>query len=185
MKIIKDDIWNWYEKGYHVVIPTNGYVNKVGECVMKRGLAYQAKKLFGKLSIALGNLINQHGNHVYYFERQRLVTFPTKHSWRDEKSDLQLIEASCKELVSLMQKFPTINIVMPKVGCGAGKIEWNSVAPIIQSFFGAFSDKRFLIVDNEQGDANQDFRGVNKDNIRGLNAKLEEQIVDITPDKKK
>ena len=62
MKIIHEDIWNFYEKGWHIVIPTNGYVNKRNECVMKKGLAFQAKKLFGKISFALGNLILKHGN---------------------------------------------------------------------------------------------------------------------------
>lgn len=179
MKIVKADIWKYYEQGWHVIIPTNGYVNKLGECVMKRGLSYQAKKLFGKLSIALGNLINQHGNHVYLFERQRLITFPTKHSWRDPYSDLKLIETSCKELGLVLKQFPNLKIAMPKVGCGAGKLEWDDVAYTINEIFGSLSEDRFCIVDNEQGDASQDFRGDNTENIRGLNAKEDEQIIDL------
>jgi hypothetical protein len=179
MKIVKDDIWLWYEKGWTVVVPSNGYINKLDECVMKRGIAFQAKKLFQKLSFAVGALIKQHGSHVFYFERQKLITFPTKHSWRDEKADIKLIQQSCLELVKLWNQFPDLKIAMPKVGCGAGKLEWDEVAPVVQGFFGNFSKDKFVIVDNESGDCNQDFRGKNKENIRGLNAKLEEQIIDL------
>ena len=177
MKIIKDDLWLWYEQNWHIIIPCNGFVNKVGECVMKRGLAYQAKKLFGKLSIALGSLINAHGNHVFFFERQRLITFPTKHSWRDTYSDLKLIEQSCKELTAMIKPFPSIKIAMPKVGCGAGKQEWKNIYPIINKYFGSLSDKQFVIIDNESGDCNQDFRGKNEKNIRGLDAKEEDVFI--------
>ncbi len=183
MKIIHDDIWEFYEKGWHIVIPTNGSVMKTGECVMGRGLAFQAKKLFGKLSFALGKLVNDYGNNVYLFERQKLITFPTKHNWKDSKSDEKLIERSCKQLLTVMQKFPDIKVAIPKVGCGAGKKEWDMIAPMIYEYFGGYSDKKFCVVDNEQGDANQDFRGKNKEKIRGLDAKLEDQIIDIRSDK--
>ena len=174
MKIIKDDLWNWYEKGWTIVIPSNGRTNDLGEVVFKRGLSFQAKKLFGKLSICVGKLILKHGNKVFLLERQKLIIFPTMHSLRDRKSDMELMRQSCEQLVIYMKQFPEMKVAMPKIGCGAGKMEWKNVAPLIQEFFGAFSSKRFCIVDNEQGDANQDWRGQNKENLRGIHATEEE-----------
>ena len=39
MKEVKGDIWNFYNKGYWIVIPTNGTVKRNGEAVMGRGVA--------------------------------------------------------------------------------------------------------------------------------------------------
>lgn len=165
MKIVKDDIWDFLNRGYCVVVTTNGYVNKTGEAVMGKGIAYQANKLFKGLAFALGKLLRDKGNHVYYFERQKLVTFPTKNNWKD-KSDIKLIEQSCRELVSLLKTFSQIKVAMPKPGCGNGKLNWEEVAPMIAHYFNSFGD-RVIVVDNEQGDAGQEWRGKNKENVKG------------------
>lgn len=165
MKIVKDDIWEYLPKGYCIIIPTNGYVNKNGEAVMGRGIAYQAKKLFKGLSFALGKNLKEYGNNVNYFERQKLITFPTKHNWK-EPADLQLIKKSCEQLRILMEKKPEIRIAMPRVGCGNGKLSWDNVRPILMDYFASL-DSRMIIVDNESGDCGEYYRGKNKENIVG------------------
>lgn len=164
MKYIKADIWKYLEKGWHVVVPTNGWVNGGGENPMGRGVAYQANKMFHKLDFALGSLLRKNGNHVFYFARQKLFTFPTKQGWKDPAS-LELIEQSCKELKAFMNKFPDIKVAMPKVGCGWGWLTWDKVKPIVEANFGEFSEDRIVIVDNEQGDT-KEWLDDNKENIR-------------------
>lgn len=177
MKIIKKDIWDLLEEGWHVVIPTNGHVNSDGQAVMGRGLAYQCNKLIKGMSIALGKLIKAHGNHVFLFDRQKIITFPTKHFWRDN-ADLELIKESCIKLKVLMETRPTIKVAMPKVGCGNGKLTWEQVAPIIQEILSSkFSQDRFMIVDNEQGDAHQEWRGNNFFNQRGRSDKKDKPTI--------
>lgn len=166
MHIVKDDIWEYLEKGWHIIVPTNGHVNKDGKAVMGKGIAYQAKMLIGGMETALGNLIKKHGNHVFYFERQKLITFPTKHHWK-QPADIDLIAESCEKLKVLMKDRPNIKVAMPKVGCGNGKLEWDKVASIIQANFGQFPESRFLIVDNEQADAGTEWRGKNVWNKKG------------------
>ena len=43
MKVIKGNIWEYWKKGFNIVIPTNGYIKRDGSCVMGKGLAFQAK----------------------------------------------------------------------------------------------------------------------------------------------
>lgn len=167
IKIVKSDIWKFLEQGRVIVVPTNGYVNKDGKAVMGKGLAHQASKLFRNLDFALGNQIKKDGSNVFYFPRQRLIMFPTKDNWKNP-AEIDIIINSCKALKRLMEVNSELRVAMPKVGCGWGKLEWDKdVAPIILQFFGSYDDKRFVIVDNEQGDAGQDFRGDNLENIKG------------------
>lgn len=177
MKIIKKDIWDFIEEGWHIVVPTNGHVNSDGQAVMGMGIAYQCNKLIKGMSVALGKLIKRHGHHVFLFDRQKVITFPTKHHWK-EKANLELIKDSCLKLKSLMEMKPEIKVVMPKVGCGNGKLDWDHVAPIIQEILGEkFSQDRFMIVDNESGDCRTDWRGNNPDNIRGFGDKTNKPTI--------
>lgn len=163
MKIIKEDILKWWHKGYYILIPTNGWVNSQGEAASGRGLAMQVKKLFGNFSKILGKLLIDSGNQVYVIDKIRLITFPTKGYWKDP-SRLNLIEESCKQLANILIDHLTIKLVMPKVGCGNGGLEWNQVEPILNEYFSEFGD-RVIIVDNDQGALNY-YMGDNPDNIK-------------------
>lgn len=173
MKIIKEDIWKYVEKGYTVVVPTNAHVNADGKAVMGKGIAYQASKLYKNLDVALGNQIKKEGSKVFYFPRQRLIAFPTKNHWKNP-AEISIIVESCKALKRLMETNSELKVVMPKVGCGWGKLDWDKdVASVVTEFFGSYDSKRFMIVDNEQGDAGEVWRGDNKENIKGREDKDE------------
>jgi len=134
MKEVKGNIWDYYDKqGYWVVIPTNGFVKKTGEAVMGRGLALQAKEKVKGLSYILGDKIREYGNHVFIIG-DGIVSFPVKHNWY-ENADLKLIEQSALELKELMKvKNFKPGIVMPKVGCGNGRLYWGYVKPILRQY---------------------------------------------------
>lgn len=146
MQEVKGDIWNYYDKGNWIVIPTNGTVKANGEAVMGRGLALRAKLKFPQLPFALGRFINAYGNVVFVsnlqgkgFKAIRLITFPVKNHWK-ETASLHLIERSCNQLVYVApQNFP---IYLPRVGCGNGRLDWEDVKPILERYL----DDRFIVV---------------------------------------
>ncbi len=140
MKQITDNIWK--AKGNWIVIPTNGYVNKLGECVMGRGLALQAKSRYPKLALELGTLIEMNGNHCFLLRPYHLISFPVKPVWW-VKASLELIEHSTKELISLVNKSNEIGILLPLVGCGNGKLQREQVLPILNRYL----DDRFTLVE--------------------------------------
>ena len=134
METIKANIWNFQGKGY-IIIPTNGFVKRNGECVMGAGLAKQAKLRFPTLPLELGAKIALCGNHVFHWDLYGLITFPVKHSWI-ENADPYLIEQSAVELSQYYEEGYKLGadlpkIYMPQVGCGNGKLNWSDIEPII------------------------------------------------------
>lgn len=172
LKVIKKDIWSkeHFRENCAIVVPTNGWVNKDGNAVMGAGVALQASKLIGGLKPTLGKMIKEYGNVVFFFPIRRddkkynIVTFPTKHSWKD-KANIDLINKSCLSLKSIAEQNNELMIYMPKVGCGNGKLDWNNdVEPIVNKHLSQFSD-RITIVDNESGNT-KEWRGDNEQNKR-------------------
>ncbi len=129
------DLWDYHDKGYYVIITTNGFVKKNGECVMGRGVAQQAKQRFPELPKKLGETINKWGNRPYCFSKYKIITFPTKHVWW-ENSDIELIVKSARELViNIVSRRYTDKIYMVRPGCSNGGLEWTVVKPRIKDIF--------------------------------------------------
>lgn len=131
MKEIRGNIWEYWEDGYYIVVPTNGFVKKDNKAVMGRGVALQASQKFTTLSKSLGARIRLKGNNVYFWEEFRLITFPVKNNWW-ETADTQLITKSCIQLAKIAKEF--YPLYMPKVGCGNGKLNWEKVRPLLYSY---------------------------------------------------
>lgn len=135
MQEISGDIWE-LDCRYRV-ITTNGVVNSSGKAIMGKGIALQAKNRYLdhyphiNIDVILGKLIKAHGNHVYFI-CDNLISFPTKHHWR-ENSDIELIRRSAIELVTLLG--PRLNcddiVLLPPVGSGNGRLEWKNVKRVI------------------------------------------------------
>lgn len=73
-----------------VVVTTNGVIRKNGDAVLGKGQALEAKKLVPGLEHQLGEYLRRYGNRAFYMGVHRvgdrltsLVTFPTKHHYRD------------------------------------------------------------------------------------------------------
>lgn len=185
MREVKDDIWSyWKRKDWCVIVTTNGHINKGGEAATGAGLARQANILFKGFDKMLGECMRQEGNRLYYFKDARIITFPTKKHWRDN-SDITLIKESCLQLKKLMDEIPDLKIAMPKVGCGFGRLKWAKIKPILEKYFGKYSDKRFVIVDNNQG-ATKEYLKDNPDNLVDMHDKSNKVIIEdadyrITP----
>lgn len=124
------------------VITTNGTIKKNGECVMGRGCAFEAKQKWPKLPKVLGDSLRKWGNKVQYFEEFNLFVFPVKHEWY-QQADPTLIVTSAIELQErALQSWNTI--VMPRPGCGNGKLEWKYVRELLKPIL----DDRFHVIHN-------------------------------------
>jgi len=136
----------WMTECDIVCIPTNGILNSKGHLIMGKGVALQAKIRCPELPKILGEMITRHGNRPFLvtsLDGKLLASFPTKGHWM-ERANLNLIEESCKVLVGIVSAFTEPKIVaLPRVGCGAGELTWETVKPVLERYF---TTDNFLIV---------------------------------------
>ena len=140
MLIQQGNLWEFHSQGYWICIPTNGIVNSQGLLVMGKGVALEAAQRFPGLRANWGELVKAEGNQPIPYPPGRLISFPTKHHWKDP-SDLPLIRASATKLTSwwhlvassyTMAHKEILPLCLPKVGCGCGGLDWESqVEPIL------------------------------------------------------
>ena len=140
---VKGNIWDYYDEGNWVVIPTNRTIKRNGEAVMGRGVALQAKLKRPDLPLFLGDLIRDFGNQVYRFDQWRLLSFPLKDNWW-ELAKLSLIEVSLVQLKQAVGFASGVRsrVYLPRVGCGNGGLDWKDVKPILERYL----DDRFIVV---------------------------------------
>lgn len=117
-------------------ITTNGTVKKNRACVMGRGNALEAKTLIPGIDSILGEAILAHGNRVILLEvladGTKLFSFPVKHNWW-ERADLDLIARSAGELAEMADLLGLHKVILPRPGCGNGRLQWAYVEPILSS----------------------------------------------------
>jgi hypothetical protein len=97
----------------------------------------------------LGDAIALGGNHVYHLFYQTLgegkqvslLSFPVKKNWW-ETADIELIKHSCIELVAMADSEQWTKVIIPRPGCGNGKLDWTVVRENIKDLL----DDRFLII---------------------------------------
>jgi len=133
---IDKNLWDFDCKEYYRVITTNGCIKKDGTAVMGKGIALQANQKYPLLSTKLANHIETYGNVVGIFPNYKIITFPTKNNWRNE-SNYKIIQKSCDELVlNWLADYKNIGkVVMPKVGCSNGGLDWFKVRNILYKNF--------------------------------------------------
>lgn len=132
MREIKGDIFELMETGLYdaFCITTNGFIKKNGECVMGAGIAKACKEKYPSLPLYLGGLITAYGNHCMYLGHF-MFSFPVKHNWF-ENADPVLIERSCKELMRIINNKGFTDVLLPRPGCGNGKLRYEDVKPILE-----------------------------------------------------
>ncbi|MEM3116791.1 MAG: hypothetical protein QW136_00070 [Nitrososphaerales archaeon] len=123
-------------------ITTNGTVLKNGNGVMGRGCALEALQKWPFLKKVLGEKIRASGNHCQILaevDGVRLIMFPVKHQyWED--ADIELIKRSCVELTEMSKRWRDDGtwksfgreILLPRPGCGNGRLSWENVKPEIE-----------------------------------------------------
>lgn len=147
----------WTEPADARCITTNGYIKSNGALVMGAGVAGQAQSRYPKFPKVAGEAVAKFGNHVFPFTTRELrsesmftptdkaifITFPVKHKWY-EAADLDLIVRSAHELQELVDKLDLKKVLLPRPGCGNGRLSWDDVKPAID-----FLDDRIVVVTNQ------------------------------------
>lgn len=145
MKEIFVNIWDYQKPNNYIGVTTNGVVQEDGRLIMGGGIAKEARDRFKNIDWFIGFLVKTEGNNVYMLGSQKVFTFPTKTDpWK--RSDLKLIEQSCKQLKEFMAKLPNIEgFYLPRPGCGLGGLNWKTeVKPIVEKYF-ADEDRLFIV----------------------------------------
>lgn len=145
-----DSCWDDLGPPIWRVIPTNGARNALGRAVMGRGLARQIANRLPEFPAQLGKALLQGGNVLHYWGHYGLITFPVKRTWVDRASPA-LICQSCKQLVELLQDkhFEDSFVLMPRVGCGNGGLDWQAVRVILEEELEAVADRIAIIYSAE------------------------------------
>lgn len=156
---VTGDFWQILRCGPHelkvwdaAVCPINTTLNSSGALVMGAGLAKDFKEYRKYLDHHWGAHISNTQNYgtqvlieADHSLSRFLIGFPTKTDWR-APSNIDLITRSALQLRALIIPLNLRHILMPRVGCGLGGLDWNEVKPVLHKIFGEFSD-RFTIVE--------------------------------------
>lgn len=69
-------------------------------------------------------------------QRTEIILFPTKNNWRNP-SEYEYIRDGLWEIKKMVEEGEIIDtIAMPKIGCGLGGLDWNTVYFMIESILG-------------------------------------------------
>lgn len=128
------DAWDLFDSDDKNIlcITTNGFIKKDGSNVMGAGIAKECKQRYSGIEYTFGNLIKENGNIVQPIEN-RILAFPVKHFWY-QNADIELIKESCKQLRAIALFNKDKKFILPRPGCGNGKLNWSYVKEIIKDF---------------------------------------------------
>lgn len=132
MREVFGDMFSYVGRpGFKICITTNGFVKNDGTGVMGAGCAKKACEYNPDLPRLLGLSIRARKNVVANLTEQ-FISFPVKHNWW-EKADVVLIGESLRELKRKALAQPELKFILPRPGCGNGKLAWEDVKYIIES----------------------------------------------------
>jgi O-acetyl-ADP-ribose deacetylase (regulator of RNase III) len=64
-----------------------------------------------------------------------IINFPTKQDWR-HPSKLEWVAAGLQDLRRVLLAEGIASVALPKLGCGLGGLDWNTVRPLIEQALG-------------------------------------------------
>jgi hypothetical protein len=123
MREILGELWSYYgREPYIVLVTVNGNLRSNGKAIMSKGCAAEARLKIPGIERLLGAHLHGYG------------TFPVKVNWW-EKADLALIVQSAGELAKMAahKKFADKIFILPRPGCGVGKLQWSEVKPLLEA----------------------------------------------------
>tara|TARA_R110001583_G_scaffold123825_8_gene275249 strand:+ start:693 stop:1208 length:516 start_codon:yes stop_codon:yes gene_type:complete len=160
MKNIKGDLWEHVGRTDLICITTNAFVKSNGQAVMGKGCAKEATIRYPGIAAKLGRktlkksppvagLVKDRGTYICSFMvKPGSAIFngsnAVKHMIPKFKvgdlvpgwaclADIELIKASAKHLMEIMDGHEFKSAVIPRPGCGAGELKWSEVEPILQT----------------------------------------------------
>ncbi len=129
-----------------IVIPVNWTTKRNGDAVMGAGVALEAARRWPELPQRLGLSIHFAGgpapqHYVMSKDGQHVVCFPTKGDWR-MLADITAIKIQVPVLVRMADHFDWQTVVMPRLGCGLGQLQWDDVRAVLAPLL----DDRFIVL---------------------------------------
>lgn len=130
IEYIEGDI---FESPAQVIVNT---VNTVG--VMGKGLALSFKQRYPEMFERYKSVCEKHlltvGKLMLFYEPDHwLLLFPTKENWRNP-SKLEYIEKGLMKFVQTYAEKNITSIAFPRLGCGNGELDWNTVKPLMERY---------------------------------------------------
>lgn len=126
-------------------------VNTVG--VMGKGLALQFKQQFPENFRAYATACKTGEvkvGRMFVTRRETpegprwIINFPTKQDWR-HPSRLEWVESGLHDLRRVLLAEGIRSVALPKLGCGLGGLDWETVRPLIESILGDLEDVEVVV----------------------------------------
>lgn len=145
MRIIKANLWNFYrwENKSPICITTNGIIKGDGKLVMGAGIAKEATQQIKGIDEKLGILVSLYGNNPYYIYELGVISFPTKHHFKD-KSPIELIAQSAIMIRKIWETYRLNSIYSTWPGCGNGGLTKEIVEPVLSKIW---NKDNFVVVE--------------------------------------
>jgi len=130
----------WSERDL-LIFTSNGVVKKDGSLVMGKGIAKLVRDFYPGIDRVFGRRVRTYGNHPFILKIEGkaspsprfVMSFPTKHHWRD-RSSLELIRESRKKALEEIKDWGDIlkragveRILCPLWGTENGKLTLSQV----------------------------------------------------------
>lgn len=111
-------------------------VNTVG--VMGKGIALEFKKRYPKMFESYQKACDKKtfkmGRLMLFRELDhQILLFPTKENWRFP-SKVEYIEIGLQNFVKNYSQLNISSVAFPKLGCGNGELDWETVKPIMEKY---------------------------------------------------
>ena len=127
----------FFKKGGYdaLCVTTNGNIKKDGTLVMGRGIAKDVADAYPGIARQLAMHVKKNGNIPAVVESADgyIISFPTKHNWRDD-SDIDLIVESMRELIDIMDEMKIKSVLLPRPGVSNGHLSWETVYKAIEPY---------------------------------------------------
>lgn len=110
---------------------------------MGAGIAKEATQQIKGIDEKLGALVSLYGNNPYYIYELGIISFPTKHHFKD-KSPIELIEQSAIMIKKIRDIYKLNNIYSTWPGCGNGGLTKEIVEPVLSKIW---NKDNFVVVE--------------------------------------
>ena len=136
--------------------PTQTIVNPVNTVgVMGKGLAAEFKRRYPDMYAGYRTACEKHllvpGKLMLFRECDyQVLLFPTKEDWLDP-SRIEYIEAGLAKFVSSYESHGITSIGFPRLGCGCGGLNWQSVKSVMERYLHDLPIDVYILLGPQEG----------------------------------
>jgi len=134
MKEILGELFDYYgREPYIILITVNGNLRSNGKAIMSKGCAAEARLKIPGIERLLGAHLQKFGNRLMVTENG-YGTFPVKINWWEKPTSRSLCNPPANlAKMAAHKKFADKIFILPRPGCGVGKLQWSEVKPLLEA----------------------------------------------------